>query len=85
MSNYSDFLEGGEQSLPIRLRWEKGTRYYEAHVEQDLWEGWTLTRIRGRRNSPLGQVRRSPCQSREDALAKLADVERSVSSIATAR
>ncbi len=64
------------EDKPVHLRWEKGTRYYEAHVEQDLWEGWTLTRVWGRRNSPLGQIRRSPCQSREDALAKLADVER---------
>lgn len=28
----------------IRIRWEKGTRYYEVHLHQDLWGEWLLTR-----------------------------------------
>ncbi|SMF97840.1 WGR domain-containing protein [Methylomagnum ishizawai] len=65
----------GEGPLHI-IRWEKGTRYYEAHIGQDLWGGWVLTRVWGRRGSPLGRVRRIPCGSYEEARAKLAGVER---------
>jgi predicted DNA-binding WGR domain protein len=59
-----------------RLRWEKETRYYEAHVEPDLWGGWVLTRIWGRRRTPMGQMRRAPCDSYAEALGKLAAVTR---------
>jgi len=61
---------------PLRLRWEKETRYYEVHVVQDLWGGWVLTRIWGRRGSALGQIRRAPCESYAEALEKLARVEK---------
>lgn len=62
---------------PLRLRWEKDTRYYEAHVEPDLWGGWVLTRIWGRRGTPMGQMRRrAPCGSYVEALGKLAAVEK---------
>ena len=63
----------GEQ---VRLRWEKDTRYYEAHVEQDLWGGWVLTRIWGRRGTAMGQVRRAPCETYEEAVEKLAGIEK---------
>jgi len=43
---------------------------------QDLWGDWVLTRIWGRRGSALGQVRRAPCESYAEALAKLAGVEK---------
>jgi predicted DNA-binding WGR domain protein len=56
---------------PLRVRWEKDSRYYEAHVEQDLWGEWVLTRIWGRRGTPMGQMRRVPCASYTDALEKL--------------
>jgi predicted DNA-binding WGR domain protein len=59
---------------PLRLRWEKDTRYYEAHVEPDLWGGWVLTRIWGRRGTALGQMRRAPCDSYGQALDALEDV-----------
>jgi predicted DNA-binding WGR domain protein len=59
---------------PLRFRWEKGTRYYEAHLEQDLWGGWMLTRVWGRRNSPMGRINPVSCQSHEEALRKLARV-----------
>jgi hypothetical protein len=41
----------------VRLRWEKDTRYYEAHLHQDLWGGWVLTKVWGRRDSALGSSR----------------------------
>jgi predicted DNA-binding WGR domain protein len=59
---------------PVRLRWEKDGRYYEAHVDQDLWGEWVLTRVWGRRGANLGQIRRVPCESFEDAVQALAVV-----------
>ena len=46
----------GEQ----RARWEKGTRFYEALVERDLFGDWVLTLVWGRRGSSLGRVRYHP-------------------------
>ncbi len=51
----------------LRIRWEKGTRYYEAYVHQDLWGDWVLTRIWGRRETRLGRVVCLPCQSYREA------------------
>ncbi len=39
-----------------RARWEKGTRFYEALVERDLFGDWVLTLVWGRRGSALGRV-----------------------------
>lgn len=64
----TDNLVEGE---PLRLRWEKETRYYEVHLQRDLWGGWVLTRIWGRRGSPMGQVRRVPCASYAEAVKQL--------------
>ena len=40
----------------LRARWEKGTRFYEALVERDLFGDWVLTLVWGRRGSALGCV-----------------------------
>ena len=58
----------------VRRRWEKATRYYEAYVDQDLWGGWVLTRVWGRRGTRLGQIRRAPFGSYAEALDQLAAV-----------
>jgi hypothetical protein len=29
----------------ISLRWERGTRYYEVCLHQDLWGDWVLTQV----------------------------------------
>lgn len=65
---------GAAAEEPLRLRWEKETRYYEVHLQQDLWGTWVLTRIWGRRGSPMGQVRRIPCASYAEAMKQLAAV-----------
>ena len=40
----------------IRLRWERGTRYYEAHLHQDsVWGDWVFTQVWGRRGTELGR------------------------------
>ena len=38
----------------ITLRWTRGTRYHRAHLEQDLWHGWSLTLVHGRIGTRLG-------------------------------
>lgn len=74
MSNYSNRVDGEL----LRLRWEKETRYYEAHIEQDLWGEWVFTRVWGRRNSLMGQMKRVPCVSYEEAARRLATVDKVV-------
>jgi hypothetical protein len=58
----------------ITLRWTRGTRYFRAHVEQDLWQGWTVTHVNGRINSPLGRARSLPAPTIESALLQLAAI-----------
>lgn len=60
---------------PLRLRWEKETRYYEVHLQQDLWGSWVLTRIWGRRGTALGQIRPVPCASYAEAIRQLTVVQ----------
>ena len=57
-----------------RQRWEKGTRYYEAHLHPDLWGEWILSVGWGRRGIRLGQGRNRPCASYTEGLAILAAV-----------
>lgn len=45
-----------ELSSWCTLSFERGTRYYRLHLEQDLWGGWCLTRVHGRKSSRLGRV-----------------------------
>lgn len=37
----------------VTLRYERGTRHYRLHLEQDLWGTWCLTRVNGRRKRAL--------------------------------
>ncbi|MCC8999828.1 MAG: WGR domain-containing protein [Candidatus Contendobacter sp.] len=59
----------------IHLRWEKpterGIRYYEVDLHQDLWGEWLLTQVWGRRGTRLGQVRRVSCGSRAEGLVRI--------------
>lgn len=56
----------------ITLRWTRGTRYYHAHSEQELWHGWSLTLVHGRIGTRLGRARASSSPSPETALTELA-------------
>ena len=72
-------VELGGKVVPeklLRLRWERETRYYEVHLHQDLWGGWVVTRVWGRRGTALGQLRRAPCASYAEALERLAAITR---------
>ena len=59
----------------ISLRWERGTRYYEVYLHQDLWGDWVLTQVWGRRGTALGRVVHAPCASYEDGCERLASVQ----------
>jgi len=58
----------------ITLRWVRGTRYYRVHLEQDLWNGWILTQVNGRRDTPLGRARTLPMATIVSALLQLAAI-----------
>ncbi len=57
----------------LSLRFERGTRYYQLHLEQDLWGAWILTRVNGRRNSQLGRELITWPSSFESGLSALAE------------
>ena len=57
----------------LSLRFERDTRYYQLHLEQDLWGAWILTRVNGRRNSRLGRVLMTWPSSFESGLSALAE------------
>jgi hypothetical protein len=59
----------------ITQRWEKDTRYYEAHLHQDLWGGWVLTHVWGQRGTRLGRIRHLPCASYDEGLLRLVAVD----------
>ena len=40
-----------------RARFEKETRYYELHLQQDLLNDWVIVATNGRKKSKLGQSR----------------------------
>jgi hypothetical protein len=58
-----------------RQRWQKGTRYYEVLLHQDLWGAWIVTRVWGRRSSPLGRVRHQPCESHAEGLHQVQQIQ----------
>jgi hypothetical protein len=68
-----------EGALPVRVtvpveRWTRGSRYFRVHLEQDLWAGWLVTQVNGRRGSRLGRTRATPSTSIEAALLALAAI-----------
>jgi hypothetical protein len=75
MNNHKETFVSDE--TPLRIRWENDlqNRYYEAHLAVDLFGGWTLTRVWGRRGSPMGNLRDDPCESWRDGLDKLAVIQ----------
>jgi hypothetical protein len=58
----------------LTLRWTRGTRYYRAHLEQDLWRDWVITQVNGRRGSRLGRTHTHPQPSLAAALTNLAAI-----------
>ncbi len=71
---HASFTHGIETASWITLRWVRGSRYYRVHLEQDLWNGWLLTRVNGRRGTRLGRIRSLPIPNIETALLDLAAI-----------
>jgi hypothetical protein len=67
----------------LSLRFERGTRYYQLHLEQDLRGAWILTRVNGRRNSRLGRALMTWPGSFEAGLSALAETASGVGCEAT--
>jgi hypothetical protein len=60
-------------SLWITLRFERGSRYYRLHLEQDLWGAWCLTRVNGRCGARLGRWLTTWLGSYQEGLARVAE------------
>ena len=60
-----------ETSKWVTMRFERGTRYYRLHLEQDLWGAWCLTRVNGRCDSRIGRSATGKPGTFQDALALL--------------
>ncbi len=59
----------------IKMRWEKGAKYYEAHLYQDLFGYWILTRAWGKRGTHMGRVMHAACSSYHSGKKRLAAVK----------
>jgi hypothetical protein len=59
----------------IKMRWEKGAQYYEAHLYQDLFGYWVLTRVWGKRGTHRGRVIHAACSSYNSGKKQLAAVQ----------
>ncbi|MGH7121773.1 MAG: hypothetical protein ACREFP_22740, partial [Acetobacteraceae bacterium] len=57
-----------ETSSWLTLRFQRGTRYYRLHLEQDLWHTWIVTHVHGRCGTPLGRHWSTPVATIDRAL-----------------
>jgi len=64
------------QPESLHLRWEKDTRYYKVILQKDLLGSWCLTRVWGKRNSALGQVKHLPLPNYQEGIVKIAEIEK---------
>jgi hypothetical protein len=71
----NDLEAGSMIARWVYLRWKKGTRYYEVHLQQDLFGDWVLTQVWGRRGTQLGRIVHNPCISYEEGCERLAAVQ----------
>jgi predicted DNA-binding WGR domain protein len=63
------------EPLWLHSRWERGGRYYELRVKQDLFGDWLLARVWGRKGSALGQIRHAVCADQAEAHCRYAEAE----------
>ena len=55
----------------VALRWERRAGYYRAHLEQDLWGHWIVTRVVGRRGARRGRYMTTWVPSLEHGLVTM--------------
>jgi hypothetical protein len=58
----------------VALRWERRAGYYRAHLEQDLWGQWIVTRVAGRRGASRGRYITTWVASLEHGLITLGTI-----------
>ena len=46
-----------------QCRWHRGMRYYDVHLQQDLWGEWLLIRTWGYRDRGQGRTVHTYCES----------------------
>ena len=59
-----------------RMRWESESRWYEAHLGQDLFGSWMVVRYWGSKHNALGGTTTTVTADRSTALAILEDLDR---------
>jgi predicted DNA-binding WGR domain protein len=67
----SGYRRTSEPSGRHVIRWHRETRYYTAILARDIFGQWCLTRVWGRRGSPMGGLRVDPFESFSCASAAL--------------
>ncbi len=58
----------------MSLYFETNQRHYRLILEQDLFDDWVVLCVYGSRNSKLGNIKKYPYQSFEEAFTKLIEV-----------
>ena len=61
------------QSMWISYRWQRETRYYEAHLKMDLF-GWVVVRFWGGLGLPSAQRITSPVPNYQAGLSTLEEI-----------
>ncbi len=56
------------------LRFEKGSRYYSLILDKDLLGDWVITKVNGRINSRLGQIKHECCFSYKHAVSRFQEL-----------
>jgi len=62
--------------LPVHIRWEKKSRYYRVILQKDLFDTWCLTRVWGKRNASLGQIRHLSVSNYNEGIIKINEIEK---------
>ena len=59
----------------MNYRWEKDYRYYEAHLEHDLY-GWVIIRTWGRKQTRIGRNMKVRVDSYREGLKELEQIKK---------
>lgn len=60
----------------LYFRWENRSafRYYAVYLQKDLFNDWCLTRVWGRIDTPLGQIRHTPVDNYGEGLLQIEQI-----------
>ena len=60
----------------MRVRWETASRYYEAYLGRDLFDGWVLTLVHGGKNNRLGSLKTTHVEDEADGHRRIEDLDK---------